>query len=275
MGHFSARLLCSARHDRLPSRAGSRSRRRPPSPTTTSATMTITTAPSCWPPTSVSISASAPALGDPEPPVQNPAVRLSARRTATTSISNGFARQSRGEILQALPTACGRRTMQLHHLRMNSIWQSRSMWKHFKGVKPAVMTVGGWFDAEDLQGPLRTFDYIEKNTPSRRQHACDGTLDARRILPRRWRPGGKRSIRFEDSPLLPRAHRVSVLRPRIKGQGDGSFPRRGSSRPERTMAALSGHLASKDTAPRELALYRMKKACFRLGNPAAASQILR
>jgi hypothetical protein len=28
-------------------------------------------------------------------------------------------------------------------------------------IKPAVMTVGGWFDAEDLYGPLNTYQTIE------------------------------------------------------------------------------------------------------------------
>ncbi len=47
----------------------------------------------------------------------------------------------------------------------NSFWEARSIWKHLKSVKPAVLTVGGWFDAEDLQGALRTFSTIEKNNP--------------------------------------------------------------------------------------------------------------
>lgn len=47
----------------------------------------------------------------------------------------------------------------------NEVWQSRSIWKYLKGVKPAVMLVGGWFDAEDLQGPLRQFQFIQKNSP--------------------------------------------------------------------------------------------------------------
>jgi predicted acyl esterase len=29
--------------------------------------------------------------------------------------------------------------------------------QHLKDIKPAVMTVGGWFDAEDLYGPLNTY----------------------------------------------------------------------------------------------------------------------
>ena len=36
-----------------------------------------------------------------------------------------------------------------------------------KNVSPAVMTVGGWFDAEDLYGALHTYEAIEKqNSPS-------------------------------------------------------------------------------------------------------------
>src|SRR3954447_7330408 len=47
----------------------------------------------------------------------------------------------------------------------NSFWQARSIWKHLKNIKPAVMTVGGWFDAEDPVGPLRTFEAIQGNNP--------------------------------------------------------------------------------------------------------------
>src|SRR5205814_6381467 len=32
-------------------------------------------------------------------------------------------------------------------------------------IKPAVMTVGGWFDAEDLFGALNTYKSIERQSP--------------------------------------------------------------------------------------------------------------
>ena len=53
----------------------------------------------------------------------------------------------------------------LDHATYDDEWASRSIWKHLKNIKPAVMTVGGWFDAEDLQGPLRTHEFMEKNSP--------------------------------------------------------------------------------------------------------------
>ncbi|RPA66548.1 CocE/NonD family hydrolase [Cyclobacteriaceae bacterium YHN15] len=48
----------------------------------------------------------------------------------------------------------------------NEFWQKRSIIPHLNEVKPAVMTVGGWFDAEDLYGPLTIYKTIEKNNPN-------------------------------------------------------------------------------------------------------------
>lgn len=47
----------------------------------------------------------------------------------------------------------------------NDYWKARAIWKYLKGIKPAVMTVGGYFDAEDCQGPLRTHSFMEENQP--------------------------------------------------------------------------------------------------------------
>ena len=53
----------------------------------------------------------------------------------------------------------------IEHSTYDEFWQSRAVWKHLKGVKPAVMLVGGWYDTEDPQGVLKQFDFMEKNTP--------------------------------------------------------------------------------------------------------------
>ena len=55
--------------------------------------------------------------------------------------------------------------MNLDHTTYDAFWKARSIWRHFTGVTPAVLTVGGWFDAEDLQGALRTYATIERNNP--------------------------------------------------------------------------------------------------------------
>lgn len=47
----------------------------------------------------------------------------------------------------------------------NEFWRTRDPRQHMKNVKPAMLTVGGWFDAEDLFGPLRLYESAEKQSP--------------------------------------------------------------------------------------------------------------
>ena len=58
----------------------------------------------------------------------------------------------------------------LQHSTYDEFWQSRAQWPHMKNVTPAMLLVGGWFDAEDLAGPLKLFRAIEENGPRRRTH---------------------------------------------------------------------------------------------------------
>jgi putative CocE/NonD family hydrolase len=51
------------------------------------------------------------------------------------------------------------------HDTYDSYWVARNMEQHMFGVKAAVMVVGGWFDAEDLAGPVKVFHAIAKESP--------------------------------------------------------------------------------------------------------------
>jgi hypothetical protein len=53
----------------------------------------------------------------------------------------------------------------MNHPNYDDFWKSRNIRPHFKNIKPAVMTVGGWFDAEDLFGALNTYKSIEQANP--------------------------------------------------------------------------------------------------------------
>ena len=53
----------------------------------------------------------------------------------------------------------------IEHPSYDAFWQSRNLLPHLKNVNHAVMTVGGWFDAEDLAGPLNIYKTIEKTSP--------------------------------------------------------------------------------------------------------------
>jgi putative CocE/NonD family hydrolase len=52
-----------------------------------------------------------------------------------------------------------------NHPNYDEFWQERGVLQHLKGIDHAMMTVGGWFDAEDLYGPLNTYRTIEENNP--------------------------------------------------------------------------------------------------------------
>jgi putative CocE/NonD family hydrolase len=53
----------------------------------------------------------------------------------------------------------------MRHGNYDEFWKSRNIRPHLNNVKPAVMTVGGWFDAENLFGALETYKSIEARNP--------------------------------------------------------------------------------------------------------------
>ena len=48
------------------------------------------------------------------------------------------------------------------HPNYDYYWKAKNTLPHFNNVSPAVLTVGGWFDGEDLFGTLGTYQSIEK-----------------------------------------------------------------------------------------------------------------
>ena len=54
---------------------------------------------------------------------------------------------------------------QMKHNTYDSYWVARDLENHMKNVKCAVLVVGGWYDAEDLAGPYKTFNAINKFNP--------------------------------------------------------------------------------------------------------------
>ncbi|MHC1763232.1 MAG: CocE/NonD family hydrolase [Verrucomicrobiia bacterium] len=53
----------------------------------------------------------------------------------------------------------------LAHPTYDGYWQARNTRPHLRKVQCAVMTVGGWYDAEDLFGALETYRWTERQNP--------------------------------------------------------------------------------------------------------------
>jgi uncharacterized protein len=53
----------------------------------------------------------------------------------------------------------------MDHPNYDQFWQERNILPNLKNIKAAVMTVGGWYDNEDLFGALGTYQHIERQDP--------------------------------------------------------------------------------------------------------------
>ena len=54
----------------------------------------------------------------------------------------------------------------LDHPDYDAFWQGRNLRPQLKDVRPAVLTVGGWFDAENLYGALQVFKTLDRQSPA-------------------------------------------------------------------------------------------------------------
>jgi putative CocE/NonD family hydrolase len=53
----------------------------------------------------------------------------------------------------------------MRHGTYDDFWKARRVMPNLKNIKPAVMMVTGWFDAEDFYGTMNTYQAIEKQNP--------------------------------------------------------------------------------------------------------------
>ena len=53
----------------------------------------------------------------------------------------------------------------LLHPNYDEFWSARALAPHMHDITPAALFVGGWFDAEDLSGPLKLFRAVEASGP--------------------------------------------------------------------------------------------------------------
>lgn len=115
-------------------------------------------------------------------------------------------------------------TRQIEHATYDEYWQSRSIWKYFQKIQPAVLTVGGWFDAEDLAGPLRTYAQVEKNSPA----SYNGIVMGPWTHGSWSRTPGDRVGNINFASKTAEYYREKIEFPFfahfLKGKGDGKFP---------------------------------------------------
>lgn len=96
------------------------------------------------------------------------------------------------------------------HSTYDAFWKARDLRPHLAGpIRPAVLTVGGWFDAENLFGALSVYGAIEKQGPGVRNalvmgpwvHGGWGRTDGDALGPVSF--GGKTSLWYRENVELP------------------------------------------------------------------------
>jgi len=129
------------------------------------------------------------------------------------------------------------------HENYDAFWQARNTRPRLRGIRPAVLTVGGWFDAEDLFGALETYKAIE------RQNAGI----ANRLVMGPWTHGGWArgsgesigAVRFGQatSRFFQEEIELPFFREYLKGKGSRGCRKPTSSRRATTSGARStrGH----------------------------------
>ena len=60
------------------------------------------------------------------------------------------------------------------HETNDAFWQDRNLLPHLRDIKPAVLTVGGWFDAQNLYGALQVFYNLRDHSPNTANHLVMG-----------------------------------------------------------------------------------------------------
>jgi putative CocE/NonD family hydrolase len=125
----------------------------------------------------------------------------------------------------------------LEHPSYDEYWQARSLVPHMKNIKPAVLFVGGWFDAEDLAGPLKLFYALEKNGPM-----GPNTLVMGPWLHGGWADmDGDRLGNLRFSSKTGEFYRENIELPffvrHLKGKGDGLKPPQDGTMPKAWMFA--------------------------------------
>ncbi|MBM3767648.1 MAG: CocE/NonD family hydrolase [Acidobacteria bacterium] len=113
----------------------------------------------------------------------------------------------------------------MKHDTYDEFWQSRNLRPHLKAIKPAVMTVGGWFDAENLYGALQVFGNVAKQSPSTTNLLVMGP----------WRHGQWSRddgthlgyIKFDAKTSVDYAKNIETpfFAHYLKGKGDGKIPK--------------------------------------------------
>jgi putative CocE/NonD family hydrolase len=150
----------------------------------------------------------------------------------------------------------------MRHGTYDAFWQARSILPHIKGITPAVLTVGGLYDANNFYGAIKLFEAIETQSP--------GTDHAIVIGP--WWHGqwardsgvtvGKLSFQSRTADLYQRDILMPFFEGHLKGAGQKTHPKAWVFETGSNRWRSFAHWPPRESAPRSLYLGSAQRLTF-------------
>lgn len=112
----------------------------------------------------------------------------------------------------------------IEHPNYDDYWQSRDVLQHLSKTKPATLVVGGWYDTEDLYGPLYTYQTMshENSKPHIKlvmgpwSHGQWNSTNGGASL-------GEANFGFDTSAWFQKEVLLPFFKQHLKGEGDASL----------------------------------------------------
>lgn len=116
-------------------------------------------------------------------------------------------------------------TEMMEHGTYDAFWRARSILPHLVNVRPAVLTVGGWYDANNFYGAIKVFEAIERQSP-----ATDNAIVIGPWMHGQWaRDSGRRAGALDFGANTSPYYHESILLPffehHLKGTGPWPHPK--------------------------------------------------
>jgi uncharacterized protein len=108
------------------------------------------------------------------------------------------------------------------HNTYDDYWRSRDISRHLNNVRCAVLNVAGWFDAEDLTGPFRTYRAIEARNPGIVNVLVAGPWEHGAWM--QLRAGTPTRLQFDAATYYQTHIVLPFFEAYLKGKADGRLP---------------------------------------------------
>jgi putative CocE/NonD family hydrolase len=112
----------------------------------------------------------------------------------------------------------------VEHPSYDSVWQNRAFQRSVRRVSVPTLTVGGWWDQEDIYGPTATYGALERFDTA----GINGLVMGPWSHGQWSRPGGESLGNIRFAGATSDSFRLNIEAPWfrywLKGQGDGRFP---------------------------------------------------